>query len=100
MACGANAGDYFFALSAGELASEPDPRIIRFYADAAQTVVEGELRPVTQVEPLDVALKQYFYNIGAKTAALFEAACKSGIAVGGGTPEQVEAIGALATIWA
>lgn len=86
-------GDYFFALSAGELAAEPDPRIIRFYADAAQTVVEGELRPVTQVEPLDVALKQYFYKIGAKTAALFEAACKAGIAVGGGTPEQIEAMG-------
>lgn len=86
-------GDYFFALSAGELAAESDPRIIKFYADAAQTVVEGELRPVTQVEPLDVALKQYFYKISAKTAALFEAACKAGMAVGGGAPEQVEALG-------
>ncbi|HEX5691461.1 MAG TPA: polyprenyl synthetase family protein, partial [Roseiflexaceae bacterium] len=28
-------GDYFFAVSANELAAEPDPRIIRFYADAA-----------------------------------------------------------------
>src|SRR5205085_2261474 len=27
-------GDYFFALAAGELAAEPDPRIIKFYADA------------------------------------------------------------------
>lgn len=86
-------GDYFFALAAGELAAEPDQRIIRFYADAAQTVVEGELRPVTQLEPLDMALGQYFYKTGAKTAALFEAACKSGIAVGNGTPEQVEALG-------
>jgi heptaprenyl diphosphate synthase/octaprenyl-diphosphate synthase len=86
-------GDYFFALAAGELAAETDPRIIRFYADAAQTVVEGELRPVTQLEPMDIALQQYFYKTGAKTAALFEAACKAGMAVGGGTTEQVAAMG-------
>jgi heptaprenyl diphosphate synthase len=86
-------GDYFFARSAGELAGEPDPRIITFYADAARTVVEGELRPVTQLEPLDVALAQYRYKIGAKTAALFEAACKAGIAVAGGSPAEIEALG-------
>ncbi len=86
-------GDYFFALSAGELAAEPDPRIIRFYAHAAQTIVEGELSPVTQIEPLDIALAQYRYKIGCKTAALFEAAGKAGIAVAGGTPEQIEALG-------
>src|SRR5262249_53071668 len=70
-------GDYFFALAAGELAAEPDPRITRFYATAAQTLVEGELSPVTQLEPLDTALAQYHYKIGCKTAALFEAASKA-----------------------
>ncbi len=86
-------GDYFFALASGELASEPDPRIIAFYADAARTIVEGELHPVTQLVPTDVALKQYFRKIGAKTAALFEAACKAGIAVAGGSEEEIEALG-------
>jgi heptaprenyl diphosphate synthase/octaprenyl-diphosphate synthase len=86
-------GDHFFALAASELAAEPDPRIIGFYASAAQTIVEGELSPVTQLEPLDIALAQYRYKIGCKTAALFEAACKAGIAVAGGTPEQIAALG-------
>jgi heptaprenyl diphosphate synthase/octaprenyl-diphosphate synthase len=86
-------GDYFFAVSAHELAAEPDPRIIRFYAEAAQTVVEGELRPVTQLEPIEVALAQYRYKIGSKTAALFEAACKAGIAVAGGSADQIDALG-------
>jgi heptaprenyl diphosphate synthase len=86
-------GDYFFALSSNELAGEPDPRIIKFYATAAQTVVEGELKPVKQLEPIDVALAQYRYKVGAKTAALFEAACKAGIAVAGGTTAQIEAMG-------
>ncbi|HET9221263.1 MAG TPA: polyprenyl synthetase family protein [Roseiflexaceae bacterium] len=86
-------GDYFFALSANELAAEPDPRIIRFYATAAQTIVEGELSPVTQLEPLEVALAQYHHKIGCKTAALFEAACKAGITVAGGTGPQIDALG-------
>jgi heptaprenyl diphosphate synthase/octaprenyl-diphosphate synthase len=86
-------GDYFFAVAANELSAEPDPRIIRFYADAARTVVEGELRPVKQLEPIETALEQYRYKIGAKTAALFEAACKAGIAVAGGTPTQIDALG-------
>jgi len=86
-------GDHFFALAASELAAEPDPRIIGFYASAAQTIVEGELSPVTQLEPLDTALAQYHYKIGCKTAALFEAGCKAGIAVAGGTPAQIAALG-------
>lgn len=86
-------GDYFFGLAADELAAESDPRIVRFYAEAAQTVVEGELSPVTQLEPLDVALAQYRYKIGCKTAALFEAACKAGMAVAGGSDEDIAALG-------
>jgi heptaprenyl diphosphate synthase/octaprenyl-diphosphate synthase len=88
-------GDYFFALSAHELSPETDPRIIRFYAAAAQTVVGGELSPVTQLEPLDTALAQYRYKIGCKTAALFEVACKSGIAVAGGSPGEIDALAAF-----
>jgi heptaprenyl diphosphate synthase/octaprenyl-diphosphate synthase len=86
-------GDYFFALAADELAAEPDPRIIRFYADAAQTVVEGELSPVTQLLPTETAVAQYRYKIGCKTAALFEAACKAGMAVGGGSEAEIAALG-------
>lgn len=86
-------GDSFFALAAHILAPEPDPRVIGFYAAAAQTVVEGELSPVTQLEPLDVALAQYRYKIGCKTAALFEAACKAGMTVSGGDDTQIAALG-------
>jgi heptaprenyl diphosphate synthase/octaprenyl-diphosphate synthase len=86
-------GDYFFALSADELSAEPDPRIIHFYAAAAQTLVEGELSPVMLLTPFENARSQYYHKIGCKTAALFEAACKAGIAVAGGTAEQIEILG-------
>lgn len=86
-------GDYFFALAAHELAAEPDPRIIAFYTHAAQTMVEGELNPVTHIEPMATAVQQYYKKIGGKTAVLFEAACKAGIAVAGGDQAQIDALG-------
>jgi len=86
-------GDYFFALAAGEMALSPDPRIITYYAQAVQTIVEGELSPVTVVEPLEQALAQYYYKTGAKTASLFEAACKAGMVSGAGSEAQIAALG-------
>lgn len=86
-------GDYFFALAAGEMARSPDSRIITYYAEAVQTIVEGELSPVTVVEPAETALGQYYYKTGAKTASLFEAACKAGMAAGGGDEAAVAALG-------
>ncbi len=86
-------GDYLFGLAAGELAPERDPRIIRYYTDAARTMVEGELNPVRQLAPFDVAYSQYTQKIGAKTAVLFAAACRAGMAVGGGDDSAVRALG-------
>ena len=86
-------GDYLFALAAAEMSMSPDPRIITFYAQAVQTIVEGELSPVTAVEPVETALSQYFYKTGAKTAVLFEAACKAGMAAGSGSDAQIAALG-------
>jgi heptaprenyl diphosphate synthase/octaprenyl-diphosphate synthase len=86
-------GDFFFALAAAEMARSPDPRIITYYAQAVQTIVEGELSPVTAVEPFETALRQYNYKTGAKTASLFEAACKAGMAAGGGNEAQIAALG-------
>lgn len=86
-------GDYFFALAAGEMARSPDPRIITYYSQAVQTIVEGELSPVTAAEPTETALRQYAFKTGAKTASLFEAACKAGMAAGGGSEDQIAALG-------
>ncbi len=86
-------GDYFFALAAAEMALSPDQRIIRFYADAVQIIVEGELSPVTVVTPLEQSLDQYLFKIGSKTAALFEAACKAGMTAAGGSEADIAALG-------
>src|SRR5262245_58425862 len=86
-------GDYLFALAAAEMALAPDPRIIDYFARGVMTICEGELSPVMNVTPRDVAIEQYMYKIGCKTAALFEAACKAGMVCGGGSQEQVDALG-------
>ncbi len=88
-------GDFLFGLAARELADEPDPRIIGYYVQAAQRMVEGELNPVTMVEPFDQAAAQYYRKIGNKTAVLFEAACRAGVAVAGGSERAVAALGQL-----
>lgn len=86
-------GDYFFALAAAEMALAPDPRIIGYFSRGVMTICEGELSPVVNVAPLNIALEQYLYKIGCKTAALFEAGCKAGMVCGGGATEQIEALG-------
>jgi heptaprenyl diphosphate synthase/octaprenyl-diphosphate synthase len=88
-------GSFLFGVAARELAYEPDDRIIGFYVHAARCMVEGELNPVTLVTPREAAEAQYYRKIGYKTAVLFEAACRAGIAVSGGSPQAVAALGAF-----
>jgi geranylgeranyl pyrophosphate synthase len=85
-------GDYLFALAAGQMAEVEDRRIFRSFARAVQRICEAELSPVTDVEPTDQAVKQYYNKIGGKTAALFESAAEAGMIAGGGSLEQVEAL--------
>lgn len=86
-------GDYFFALASYEMSLAPDTRIISYFSQAVMTICEGELAPVMHVTPLETALEQYYYKIGCKTAALFAATCKAGMASGGGNEEHIEALG-------
>ena len=86
-------GDYLFALAAAEMALTPDPRIIRIFADGVQRICEAELSPVTDIQPTEVALDQYYDKIGGKTAALFEAAASAGSISGGANDHAVTAAG-------
>jgi heptaprenyl diphosphate synthase/octaprenyl-diphosphate synthase len=86
-------GDYLFALAAGEMALSPDTRIITYFSQAVMQICEGELSPVMAAGPLETALEQYYFKIGCKTAALFAAACKAGIASAYGSPAQIDELG-------
>lgn len=86
-------GDYLFALSAGEMARSPDVRVIAYFAQAVQRYCEGELSPVRVLVPAAQAREQYLAYIGDVAGAVCEAACKAGMATGGGAPAQIEALG-------
>jgi geranylgeranyl pyrophosphate synthase len=86
-------GDYLFALSAGEMALSPDPRVITFFARAVQRICEGELSPVLAMAPLATARDQYMAYIADTAGALCAASCEAGMTSGGGTPAQIEALG-------
>ena len=86
-------GDYLFAIASNEMALAPDPRVIRVFADGVQRICEAELSPVMDVEPTNEALEQYYAKIGGKTAALFEGATRAGMICGGGSEEEIEALG-------
>lgn len=85
-------GDYLFALAAGQMAEASDPRIIKSFARGVERICEAELSPVTDVEPLQKALDQYYAKIGGKTAALFECAAEGGLLATGGTDQQIEVL--------
>jgi geranylgeranyl pyrophosphate synthase len=86
-------GDYLFALSAGEMALSPDARVISFFAQAVQRFCEGELSPVRALVPVAHAREQYLARCGDVAGAICGAACQAGMATGGGSPAQIEALG-------
>jgi geranylgeranyl pyrophosphate synthase len=85
-------GDYLFALAAGEMALAPDPRVISYYSQAVMELSEGALTPITALDAQQ-GLAQFRYTQGGKVAAVYAAAGKAGMACGGGTSEQIEALG-------
>lgn len=60
--------------------------------DSCVKICEGQALDMGFAERLDVSEGEYLMMIFKKTAALIAAATKSGAILGGGTPEQVEAL--------
>ena len=83
-------GDYLFALAASEMSLAPDARIIEYFSQAVMTISESNLLTRTQLTPFATAHAAYLQIKGANTAALFAAACQSGMICGAGTPDMIE----------
>ncbi|BDZ69033.1 short chain isoprenyl diphosphate synthase IdsA [Methanobacterium ferruginis] len=94
------AGDTLFSKAFGTvLKSEEDgvpPELIlpalHTIVDSCVKICEGQACDMGFAERLDVTESEYLGMIYKKTAALIAAATKSGAILGGGTPEQVEAL--------
>ena len=86
------AGDYMFAMGFRLLAAEA-PQIVDYIVEASASMGAGEFVQKDFEHAASVTEADYLRIIEGKTAKLFEASAKSGVAVANGDGEMLEAIG-------
>lgn len=78
-------GDFLFARSFNLMVETGDIQVLDILARAASVIAEGEVMQLAAANDADTTRERYMQIVGAKTAALFAAAAKSG-AVAAGRP--------------
>lgn len=86
-------GDYLFARSASLSTRSENIRAVRIFADSLVTIMDGELAQIASGRSPERARENYYARIYAKTASLFEAACRIGAVVGGAPEQAIERLG-------
>lgn len=71
------AGDYIFARAAGFAAATGNVRVMELFAQALQTIVDGELRQLFHKRDGLPPRDDYYYRIYGKTASLFAVATEA-----------------------
>jgi octaprenyl-diphosphate synthase len=87
-------GDFLFARSFQLMVETGSIEVLRILSDAAAVIVEGEVLQLAAARSLAGGEAVYLRVIRGKTAALFEAATRSGAVVSGAGPEAERAMAA------
>lgn len=85
-------GDFLFARAFQLLVETGLVEVLSVVSDAAAVIVEGEVLQLAASNDLTGGEPVYYEVIRGKTAALFEAATRSGALIAGAPAEQVEAL--------
>ncbi len=85
-------GDFLFSRSFQLMTDDGSVEVMKVLSNASAVIAEGEVFQLSMINDLSVTEDQYLRMIGAKTAALFAAACEVGGIVAGATPEQCRAL--------
>jgi octaprenyl-diphosphate synthase len=85
-------GDFLFARSFQLMVETGSLDVLRVLSDAAAVIVEGEVLQLSAINSLAGGEEVYFQVIRGKTAALFEAATRSGAMVADAPAAHVEAL--------
>lgn len=84
-------GDFLFS-RAFELMVETDNiNVLRILSHASAVIASGEVMQLVATGDISLNQDRYIDVIGAKTAALFAAACEAGAVIAGATLEQIDA---------
>jgi octaprenyl-diphosphate synthase len=83
-------GDFLFSRSFELMVEDGSLKVLKILSSASAIIAEGEVNQLTAARRLDIGEERYLDIIGAKTAALFAAACRIA-AVVAERPEAEEA---------
>lgn len=85
-------GDFLFSRSFQLMVADGSLETLRILSDASAVIAEGEVLQLQMQRNLDTSWDQYIRMIGAKTAALFAAACEVGAVVSDSAPDLQKAM--------
>ena len=85
-------GDCLFAHALKLAAEFPTPEICRAVAAASNTVCSGEILQTNRRLNFEVSREEYFKVLSMKTAEFFGLSCDLGAHLGGGTPDERNAL--------
>lgn len=85
-------GDFLFARAFTLMVETGKMDVLDILSNASVVITEGEVHQLAVQGQLDLPTEDYLKIIEAKTAALFEAAARSGALCGGGDDQAVDAM--------
>ncbi len=85
-------GDFLFARAFTLMVETGRLPVLDILSNASTIIAEGEVHQLAVMGQLDLPTEDYLKIIEAKTAALFEAAARSGAVCADATDEQIEAM--------
>ncbi|MBU3079282.1 polyprenyl synthetase family protein [Sphingomonas quercus] len=87
-------GDFLFSRSFELMVEDGSLRVLRILSQASAIIAEGEVNQLTAQRRIDTSEARYLDIIGAKTAALFAAACRIAAVVAERPTAEEEALDA------
>jgi len=87
-------GDFLFSRSFELMVEDGSLKVLRILSNASAVIAEGEVNQLTAQRRIDLGEERYLDIIGAKTAALFAAACRIAAVVAERPEREEEALDA------
>jgi len=85
-------GDFLFSRSFELMVEDGSLKVLKILSNASAVIAEGEVNQLTAVRRIDLSEERYLDIIGAKTAALFAAACRIAAVVAERSEEEEAAL--------
>ncbi len=83
-------GDFLFSRAFQLMVADGSLDVLRILSTASAVIAEGEVLQLSSANDIETSMERYLQIIGAKTAALFAAACEIGPVIAGAGAEAQE----------